>query len=199
MSIVNLTLTYDKQFPIGIDTVTIMGDDFVQYFVGEVSAFAPDSPLTIIVNQNTNLFEVNQFVENVTTVSLTDACYNMVQYNQTGIQTLYSLSFTTSNQASTPVMLPNVPTGPITVSIQYNTSIDTNQWSDTYCCLHEKSLVETVSGNVPIQTVKAGDLVVDAQGRPVRILQNVRFSHPSRQFVQLSKKAALVSKFPIKT
>lgn len=151
-----------------------------------ISAVALAS-IQLSVNQTTDQFEVAGLTG--TAKTLGEACYNLVQYNMLlfvapagGI----NLSVTNPNSGPT-INLPVTMTGPIEAGIQYDPASNTNQWSESFCCLHANSLVQTSHGDIPIHQLQSGDRVLDYRGLPLPIHKVVKFCIPSRQFVKLSE------------
>jgi len=80
--------------------------------------------------------------------------------------------------------------GSITASIDYDPAVDTNQWTNTFCCAAESTLVTLASGaEVSIEQLASGSLLCDHRGRPVRVEQVIRFAVPSRRFVRIKRSA----------
>ena len=98
------------------------------------------------------------------------------------------INLSVTNPASgVPINLPVTTTGPIQAGIEYDPTSNTNQWSNSFCCLHSDSLVQTSEGEKPIRDLRSGELVSDYAGRLLSVKKVVKFCVPSRQFVKLSE------------
>jgi len=59
-------------------------------------------------------------------------------------------------------------------------------FSEQECCVHPDTLVETPTGLVQIKDIGAGDLVIDMNGDPIRVVYNIKYI-PSNEFVKISE------------
>lgn len=182
MPIINLTVTTTNTI------VTIVGDDSITYFFGGwVSFGVPPTTLVLYLNQTFSFLAADALGDQP--LPIPKACYNIVQWNDNTTTGITSMTL----QVRAPVYgtdITGLVPGPITASIDYDSAVDTNQWSNTFCCAAEGTLVTLASGaELPIEQLTSGSLLCDHRGRPVRIEQVIRFAVPSGRFVRITRGA----------
>jgi len=182
MPVVNLTITTN-------DTgITIVGDDAVTYFQGVWFGFMPPQTTTLFVMQDVDLFDMSSVGATSQPPSLQKTCYNVVQWNHNSTAMISLTLKVTSPSFGTDIT--GLVPGSITASIDYDPAVDTNQWTNTFCCAAEGTLVRLASGaEVRIEQLAVGSLLCDHRGRPVRVEQVIRFAVPNKHFVRIKRSA----------
>jgi len=182
MPVVNLTITTN-------DTrATLVGDDSITYL--DIAWFpigVPPATMELLVQQNFYVFFIQGLGDQPPPIP--KACYNVVRWNDNTTTGITSLTLKVTSPASGTDITGLVP-GPITASIDYDPSVVTNQWTNTFCCAAEGTLVTLASGaEIPIEQLASGSLLCNHRGRSVRVEQVIRFAVPNRRFVRIKRSA----------